>query len=115
MGPDKVYAFDAASGAQLWSSAPTNGINAAPAVADGVVYIGTFDNRLFAFSRFGGQVVGRATPALGHGPSAMRAPRSGLIDPHAELGRREWLDRLAIERRHLDESLGLGRSPAGRS
>jgi outer membrane protein assembly factor BamB len=44
-----VFAFDAASGEQLWFY-DIGQVNAAPAVADGVVYIGDFDARLHAFA-----------------------------------------------------------------
>jgi outer membrane protein assembly factor BamB len=44
------YAFNAATGAQLWSSASTTGqLFAAPMVADGRLFVASWDHRLWAF------------------------------------------------------------------
>jgi outer membrane protein assembly factor BamB len=50
----KVYALNAATGAQEW--AYTTGANAdsSPAVANGVVYVGSEDGNVYAFSLPGG-------------------------------------------------------------
>jgi outer membrane protein assembly factor BamB len=46
----KAFAFNAATGAQLWSSGTTTGqIFAAPMVADGRLFVASWDNRLWAF------------------------------------------------------------------
>jgi outer membrane protein assembly factor BamB len=48
-----LYALDARSGAQLWA-APTGGtVFSSPAVADGVVYVGSDDFSLYAFDAAG--------------------------------------------------------------
>jgi len=49
VGDQDVYALDASSGALLWSYATGGGINTAPAVADGTLYVGSFDKRLYVF------------------------------------------------------------------
>ena len=51
---DKVYAFDAATGAQLWTATTGNIIGSSPAVANGTLYIGSLDNSLYAYSLNGG-------------------------------------------------------------
>jgi outer membrane protein assembly factor BamB len=45
------YAFDAKSGAPLWNSAATigGGLYAAPTVINGKLFVGAWDNRLYAF------------------------------------------------------------------
>jgi outer membrane protein assembly factor BamB len=44
-----AYAFDAATGAQLWQGATNDVVNAAPALVDGVLYVADFSGRLWAF------------------------------------------------------------------
>jgi outer membrane protein assembly factor BamB len=45
-----VYALDAATGAELWSFITALGwaVMSSPAVANGVVYVGSLDNNLYA-------------------------------------------------------------------
>ena len=46
-----LYAFDAATGAQLWSAATGGQIyHGSPSVSDGVVYVGSTDDNLYAFA-----------------------------------------------------------------
>jgi outer membrane protein assembly factor BamB len=42
-------AFDAATGAVLWSYATGGIINTAPAISSGMLYVGSFDDNLYAF------------------------------------------------------------------
>jgi outer membrane protein assembly factor BamB len=52
-GPgDQVFAFDAATGAQLWDSGATIGgfIFAAPTVVNGQLLVPSWDDHLYAFS-----------------------------------------------------------------
>jgi outer membrane protein assembly factor BamB len=45
-----LYALDAASGAKLWNySIPVGG--SSPAVADGIVYVGSFDSNVYALKQ----------------------------------------------------------------
>jgi hypothetical protein len=46
----KLYAFNATTGALLWSAATGNVIYSSPAVTDGMVYIGSYDNNFYAFA-----------------------------------------------------------------
>jgi len=45
-----VYALDAATGKMLWSHTTGSLVASLPAVADGVVYEGSYDDHLYAFS-----------------------------------------------------------------
>ena len=45
---DNVYALNAATGALLWSHATANYVGSSPAVANGVVYIGSNDGDVYA-------------------------------------------------------------------
>jgi outer membrane protein assembly factor BamB len=47
---NQVYALDARTGALLWSYATGVGGNDAPALVDGMLYVGDFDHNLYAFS-----------------------------------------------------------------
>jgi outer membrane protein assembly factor BamB len=44
-----IFALDARTGTQLWSYGTGGGINGAPAITDGVVYVASFDKELYAF------------------------------------------------------------------
>ncbi len=46
--PDQLYAFDATTGAILWQTTVSNS-QSTPAVANGVIYIGSFDDNVYAF------------------------------------------------------------------
>jgi outer membrane protein assembly factor BamB len=48
---NQLLAFDATSGTQLWSSGSTisGGIYGAPIVVNGRVFVGAWDNKLYAF------------------------------------------------------------------
>ena len=47
--PNKLYALDATMGALKWSYTTAEHIVSSPAVANGVVYIGSWDDKLYAF------------------------------------------------------------------
>ena len=44
-----LYALNASTGALLWKYATGQYVYSSPAVANGVVYVGSFDNNLYAF------------------------------------------------------------------
>jgi len=48
-----VYALDAATGANLWSFATGDWVYASPAVVNGVMYVGSWDNDIYAFDLTG--------------------------------------------------------------
>jgi outer membrane protein assembly factor BamB len=48
-----LHALDAATGAIEWSAAAGTAVSSRPAVADGVVYLGTADGRVLAFAADG--------------------------------------------------------------
>src|ERR1022692_4750411 len=49
------------TGRRTWSAATGNLIESSPAVANGVVYVGSFDRKLYAFSAQTGQTISAAT------------------------------------------------------
>jgi eukaryotic-like serine/threonine-protein kinase len=49
-----VYALSAATGTKLWSFTTGNFVESSPAVANGVVYIGSGDRNVYAFDLAGG-------------------------------------------------------------
>jgi outer membrane protein assembly factor BamB len=54
VGGNDVYALNASTGDLLWSYATGAGVTMRPAIANGVVYIGSNDNNVYAFSLTGG-------------------------------------------------------------
>jgi outer membrane protein assembly factor BamB len=44
-----VYALNARTGAKLWSYATGKPVQSSPAVANGVVYVGSEDGKIYAF------------------------------------------------------------------
>jgi outer membrane protein assembly factor BamB len=44
-----VYALDAKTGAKLWSYATGNSVSSSPAVVNSVVYVGSYDGKVYAF------------------------------------------------------------------
>jgi outer membrane protein assembly factor BamB len=44
-----VYALNAKTGAKLWYTAVKHSVDSSPAVANGVVYIGSDDHKVHAF------------------------------------------------------------------
>lgn len=51
----RLYAIDAASGAERWRVATKDGIYSSPAVVDGMVYVGSFDGNLYAVDAASGE------------------------------------------------------------
>ncbi len=55
MTTEIVYAVDAETGHQIWKRATGGPVPATPAVADGIVYVGSYDGKFYAFdARTGG-------------------------------------------------------------
>lgn len=46
---NKTYCLDAATGAHIWSYTTGDGVQSSPAVADGMVFIGSYDKKIYAF------------------------------------------------------------------
>ena len=46
---NNVYALNASTGALLWKYTTANNVESSPAVANGVVYVGSGDGNLYAF------------------------------------------------------------------
>ncbi len=75
-GNQYVEAFDATTGAQLWS-APV-GSYCSPAVADRTVYVTALDGRLYAFDAVSG-VLRWSTPNISLGPFSSPAAAKGIV------------------------------------
>lgn len=73
----KFYAFDAATGKQLWSASTGTLFLSAAAVADGVVYVGSVDHNLYAFNAKTGQQLWSA--ATGAPVDSSPAVANGLV------------------------------------
>jgi outer membrane protein assembly factor BamB len=50
MGATDIFAFDAVTGDRLWAYPLNSDVNTSPAIADGVLFVGDFDNRFWAFA-----------------------------------------------------------------
>jgi outer membrane protein assembly factor BamB len=82
----KLYAFDAKTGAQLWSAATGGPVVSSPAIVDGVVYVGSDDTKLYAFDA-SGKVKCSGTPktcaplwtAVTGGPVSSPAVSNGVV------------------------------------
>jgi outer membrane protein assembly factor BamB len=61
VGADKLYAFDGATGSVLWSATNGSSTASSPAIANGVVYIGSNDNNVYAFDAATGALLWSAT------------------------------------------------------
>jgi len=59
-GGFNLNAFNAATGELLWSAPTGFTIDSSPAVANGVVYVGSYDNYVYAFDAATGQLIWRA-------------------------------------------------------
>ncbi len=47
---DNVYALNATTGAKVWSYTTGNNVNSSPAVSGTVVYVGSYDGKVYAFA-----------------------------------------------------------------
>jgi outer membrane protein assembly factor BamB len=72
VGGNDVYALNASTGALLWSYATGGTVSTRPAIANGMVYVGSNDNNVYAFSLTGG--------ARGRGVSAEQEAASNAPD-----------------------------------
>ena len=48
--PRPLYALNASTGAKLWSYTTNGDVGSSPAVANGVVYFGSFDDNVYALN-----------------------------------------------------------------
>src|SRR5439155_300336 len=70
-----VYAIDAATGTERWSFPTGDIVDSSPAVANGVVYVGSFDGRIYAIDALTGSMLWnfitrgrvRSSPAVDNG------------------------------------------------
>jgi hypothetical protein len=69
-GDNKLYCLDAATGAHVWSYTTGDSVLSSPAVADGKVYVGSMDGKVYCF----GWPSPGTTPATTPSPSPSPTP-----------------------------------------
>ena len=66
-GDGNVHALNASTGAMLWSYTTGSTIESSPAVANGVVYIGSDDGNVYALNASTGALLWSYTRTIGGG------------------------------------------------
>jgi outer membrane protein assembly factor BamB len=61
VGSDKVYALNASSGAFVWNYTTGSFVQSSPAVADGKIFVGSWDGKVYALNASTGALVWRYT------------------------------------------------------
>jgi outer membrane protein assembly factor BamB len=99
-GDNRVYAFDAATGASRWIFAPNAQMLSSPAVASGVVYITTRDGHIYALDGTSGSVIWSflgslsdpidQTPAVANGAVYFISERGIAYALNASTGAQLW-------------------------
>jgi outer membrane protein assembly factor BamB len=81
-----LYALNARTGKTVWSAPVASGITSSPAVANGVVYVGSDDGTLYAFNaKTGAQlaavagVAGQSSPTVANGVVYSETTDSGEL------------------------------------
>ena len=72
-----VYALNAKTGAKLWSYATGYGVESSPAVANGVVYVGSYDGNVYALNAKTGALLWSYT--TGNGVRSSPAVANGVV------------------------------------
>jgi len=76
-----IYALNAANGARLWNYTMTNAASSSPAVANGVVYAGGYDNNIYALDAATGALSWKFT--TGNDVTSSPAVKTGSCMPAA--------------------------------
>jgi outer membrane protein assembly factor BamB len=77
---NKLWAFNASTGATVWTATTSNPVDASPAVANGVVYVGSDDNTLYALNATTGATLWTAsTGGAVSVPSSSPAVANGMV------------------------------------
>ena len=119
MTNDKVYALDATTGSKQWSFATGDTVTSSPAVADGVVYVGSGDDHVRSLDATTGTRLWRATtggpvvsvPAVANGV-VYASSQDGNLYSYDLAGGQATVTRPAISRLHPDHALRPDRGPA---
>ncbi len=94
-----IYALDAATGTELWSFAPGGTVEySSPAVANGIVYVGSWDHHLYAIDAATGTEVWSYTfsanvwssPAVANGVAYMGSEDGNVYALDAATGKKLW-------------------------
>ena len=75
----KLYAFDAVTGATLWTATTNDWVQTSPAVDNGVVYIGNNAGNLYAFSAQSGALIWQTAFAPGFGGLSSPTVANGVV------------------------------------
>jgi outer membrane protein assembly factor BamB len=99
-----LFAYDAATGAPLWTADTGGPVNSSPSVANGILYIGSFDGSLYAFDPHDGTQLWYAptgggiidsSPAVVNGVVYIGSGNSTVIGTmnayDAQTGRLQWV------------------------
>ena len=102
-----IVALDAENGREIWREFLTVPLRGAPTVADGQVYVHTYDNQLYALSEATGEtlwdhvgiaevagILGSASPAVSGGTVVAAYSSGELVALTVENGRVTWSDTL---------------------
>jgi len=98
-GDGKVYAFDAKTGAAIWSVQTTGAIRSSPAVVNGVIYIGTEDGTVHALDAATGAILWvtkladlgvASSPAVANGMVYVGTGRNSVDGLDADTGAIVW-------------------------
>jgi outer membrane protein assembly factor BamB/transcriptional regulator with XRE-family HTH domain len=108
---DKVYAFDALTGRERWSSRAIGVIYSSPAVVDNIVYVGSADDKVYALDALTGQQIWSAptsgmiytSPAVVNGIVYIGSQDHNLYALNALTGKQIW---------RATAGGGIGSSPA---
>jgi outer membrane protein assembly factor BamB len=98
---DKLYAFDTKTGHQVWSAedgSASGGSLSSPAFAEGVIYVGSYDNNLYAFNAATGEQLWHAptgglvnsSPVVANGVVYVGSDDGNLYAFSAATGQRLW-------------------------
>ena len=103
-GDTKIYALNATTGALLWDGTTSSFISSSPAFADGVIYVGSYNQNVYAF-------------ALPVGTATRTQPQPGQVRPAAQPETGGWpavAGEHRLEPAHRGQDAALAGSPNGR-
>lgn len=76
----KIYAVNAKTGQQIWNYTTGDEITSSPAIADGVLFIGSFDNNVYALNISGGNpLIPKTNPNSNHSTTNPGPTKSGSL------------------------------------
>jgi len=111
-GAGDVLALDATNGHEIWRTPIGAPVRSAPTIADGHLYVVTYDNQTFALAAADGrvlwshtgiaevaQILGAPAPAVAQGTVVVAYSSGDLFALRADNGKVAWQDALTLGRR----------------